>query len=71
MKIVHFIEENTVVLCQLLNQLPSENDAIKIKGRKGKVLTVKNVENHILQVYVSLEKRVKNQPLTNDKKKRR
>ena len=70
MAIVHFVEENTVVLCQLLNQVPSENDAIKIKGRKGTVLSVKNTDEFV-QVNVVLEKKVKNQALANDKKKKR
>ncbi|HZH60785.1 MAG TPA: hypothetical protein VEY70_14670 [Metabacillus sp.] len=70
MSIVHFVEENTVVLCQLLDQIPSENDPVKIKGRKGKVISVKKMED-LVQVHVFLEKKVKNQPLSNDKKKKR
>ena len=70
MAVVHFVEENTVLLCQLLNHVPSEDDAVKIKGRKGKVISVRNIEN-LVQVNVVLEKKVKNQPLGNDKKKKR
>lgn len=70
MTVVQFVEENTVLLCQLLHSVPAENDAIKIKGRKGKVVSVKNL-NELVQVDVVLEKKVKNQPLGNDKKKKR
>ncbi|WP_175639060.1 hypothetical protein [Metabacillus schmidteae] len=70
MTVVHFLEENTVLLCQLLNQVPAENDAVKIKGRKGTVLSVKNLDD-LVQVNVILEKKLKNQPAGNDKKKKR
>ncbi len=71
MAVVHFIEENKVLLCQLLNNIPLEHDPIKIKGRKGKVISIKNTEENIVHVHVSLEKKVKNQKLVNDKKKKR
>lgn len=71
MTVVHFIEERTVVLCQLLDRIPAENDQIIIKGRKGKILSVKTTEGNIVQVHVSLEKKGKTQPLSNDKKKKR
>ena len=33
---IHFIENNTLVLSQLLRRIPSIDEDIKIKGRKGK-----------------------------------
>lgn len=70
MTVVQFIAENTVVLCQLLENIPGENDSVKIKGRKGKVLSTKTTDNHIVQVHVTLEQKVKNQPVVDKKKKR-
>ncbi|PMC36038.1 hypothetical protein CJ195_17485 [Bacillus sp. UMB0899] len=70
MTVVQFVEDNNVVLCQLLNQVPAESDAVKIKGRKGTVLSIKNLDN-LVQVNVALEKKLKNQPVGNDKKKKR
>ena len=71
MVVVHFIENNAVVLSQLREQIPSVNEDIKIKGRKGKVLDVKKVEENIIQVHVFLEKVSKVQPAAIDNKKKK
>ncbi|MBS4173026.1 hypothetical protein [Bacillus sp. FJAT-49736] len=72
MVVVHFIENNSVVLSQLRDNIPVVDENIKIKGRKGKVVSVKEDENKQVQVHVILEQVVKNQPqaLDNKKKKR-
>jgi hypothetical protein len=62
MVVVHFLEKKTIVLTQLLNQIPSVDEAIKIKGRKGKVLNVKNIEENVIHVEVMFEQVNKNQP---------
>lgn len=68
---VHFIENKTTVLSQLLNNIPSVDDNIKIKGRKGKVLSVKQIEETIFQVHVKFDPVIKNQPILKDTKKKK
>ncbi len=48
---IHFYENNTLVLSQFLKSIPSVDENIKIKGRKGKVLSVKMVDENKYQVY--------------------
>ena len=60
------------MLTQLLQQVPSADENIKIKGRKGKVVSVKEIEENRFQVQVILEEIVKKQlTLLDNKKKRR
>lgn len=70
MNVVYFVEDNSVVLSQLLENIPTENEPVKIKGRKGKVIGSRTTEDNITFVYVSLEKKLKNQPVAKEKKKR-
>lgn len=71
MFVVHFFENNTVVLTQLLRNIPSVDGNIKIKGRKGKVLSVKKMEKNIVHVYVEFEKIIKNQLPSKDSNKKK
>jgi len=72
MVVIHFIHNKNVVLTQLLQQVPSVDENIKIKGRKGKVVSVKEIEENRFQVQVILEEIVKKQlTLLDNKKKRR
>ncbi|HWO78323.1 MAG TPA: hypothetical protein VNM69_20860 [Bacillus sp. (in: firmicutes)] len=71
---VYFFENKDLVLNQLLKHVPSAGDEIKIKGRKGKVLSVATVDDNKIYVQVNLEKVTKSKaaaltPL--DKKKKR
>lgn len=68
---IHFFENNTLVLSQLLNSIPSVDEDIKIKGRKGKVLGVKQIQENIFHVHVMFEQVVKNQPISKDTKKKK
>lgn len=69
---IHYLENNTPVLSQCLERIPEVNEALKIKGRKGKVINVVQVEESKYHVHVVLEKINKNQAvLKDDKKKRR
>ena len=68
---IHFFENNTLVLSQLLNSIPSVNEDIKIKGRKGKVLSVKQIQENIFHVHVIFEQVVKNQTISKDSKKKK
>ncbi|PGT84380.1 MULTISPECIES: hypothetical protein [Bacillaceae] len=71
MPVVQFVENNTVVLTQLLEQPPSENENIKIKGRKAKVSNVKFTDDNVVYVYVIFDKVIKNNPANDPKKKKR
>ncbi|WP_121661746.1 hypothetical protein [Metabacillus litoralis] len=71
MPVVQFVENNTVVLTQLLEKPPSENENIKIKGRKGRVSTIKITDDNVVYVYVIFDKVVKNNPANDPKKKKR
>ncbi len=69
---VHFYEKNNLLLSQLLNQVPSLNSEIKIKGRKGKIVSINEVAENKFHIQVELEA-VKKQTVVSavDKKKRR
>ena len=70
MVVIHFIHNNNVVLTQLLQQVPSVDENIKIKGRKGKVVSVKEIEENKFQVQVTLEEIIKKQLTLLDNKKK-
>jgi hypothetical protein len=71
MVVVQFFENKTLVLTQLRKQVPSVDENIKIKGRKGKVLSVNKVDENKVNVQVQFEKVIKNQPILKDNKKKR
>ncbi|MGX4608497.1 hypothetical protein [Priestia megaterium] len=69
---VHFFENRKLLLSQLRENIPSTGDDLKIKGRKGTVLLVNDIDEKNVHVEVALEKVVKkNLALDNAKKKRR
>lgn len=53
---IHFFENNVRVLNQALKRIPSVEEELKIKGRKGKVISVINIEDNIYHVQVEFEK---------------
>lgn len=63
MVLVHFLEEKTVVLSQLLKNIPSIDETLKIKGKKGKVVRVIMIDENLIHVHVIFEKVTKNQPV--------
>lgn len=71
MFVVRFFENNSLVLVQLLKHVPSVDEIIKIKGRKGKVLSVKKIEENQVHVNVFFEQVSKNQPILKDTKKKK
>ncbi|MFC4322965.1 hypothetical protein [Litchfieldia salsa] len=71
MAVVHFIEERSIVLSQYLTNIPTVDENIKIKGKKGKVLSVKEVEENHFHVHVFLEPSLKIQPISKDAKKKK
>jgi hypothetical protein len=69
---IHYLEKNISVLSQCLQRIPQVNEDLKIKGRKGKVVDVIQIEDNKYHVYVVLEKINKKGPLlVDDKKKKR
>ncbi|MGM9927788.1 MAG: hypothetical protein ACI35P_07535 [Bacillus sp. (in: firmicutes)] len=73
MVVVHFIENKSVVLSQFLQHLPAVDENIKIKGRKGKVLNMKEIEANVFHVHVFFEPVIKKQalPLAKDNKRKK
>lgn len=70
MRVIYYIEKDEVVLCQLVKNVPSVGDTIKIKGCKGKVLNVSIEGNKIIAI-IQLEKQSKmRQSIVNDKRRR-
>ncbi|WP_400241487.1 hypothetical protein AB3U99_12690 [Niallia sp. JL1B1071] len=68
---VHFFENSTNVLTQLRQEIPNVDQEIKIKGRKGKVLSVNQLKEDVFQANVEFEKIVKKAALATDSKKRK
>lgn len=68
---IHFFENSANVLTQLRQEIPNVDQEIKIKGRKGKILTVTQVKKDVYQANVEFEKIVKKAALAVDPKKRR
>jgi glycine cleavage system H lipoate-binding protein len=68
---VHFIEKNNVLLTQLLNRVPTEGEELKIKGRKAKVESVKNIDDLNIHVQVTIEVVNKNKLVVDNSKKKK
>ncbi|WP_445486901.1 hypothetical protein [Niallia sp. 03133] len=71
MVVVQFFENKSLVLSQLLKQIPTVDEEIKIKGRKGKILSVKEIKENLFHVHLVFEKVVKTQPIGKDSKKKK
>jgi len=71
MYVVHFYEEKLVVLSQLRSGYPEVGEDVKIKGRKGKVLSVNQEDERIIHISVLLEKATKNKFVEDPRKKKR
>ncbi|MDR6999916.1 hypothetical protein [Neobacillus niacini] len=74
MFVVYFFENKNLLLTQLLQRVPSVGENLKIKGRKGKVSSVTNVDEQKFQVQIVLETVNKNKlaaVVDNSKKKKR
>lgn len=69
---VHFIENKNILLSQLLQNVPSVGQDLKIKGRKAKVLSVDTIDERTIHVKVIQEViKKKQQPVLDNKKKKR
>ncbi|MFA9556775.1 hypothetical protein ACERII_05695 [Evansella sp. AB-rgal1] len=54
-----FYEKNDHVLSQTRESVPEEGDGIKLKGRKGNVVSVETGEDNIVYILVDLAKKIK------------
>jgi hypothetical protein len=72
MFVVHFFENRMELLNQLRQQVPSVGEDLKIKGRKGKVVSVSAVDEKTYHVELTLESKTKTVLATDlGKKKKR
>ncbi len=68
---VHFFENKNQLLCQLLTRVPTVGEELTIKGRKGKIVSVKNVDEKHINVQIALEAVKKNTPVVDNSKKKK
>ncbi|MBU9712288.1 hypothetical protein [Evansella tamaricis] len=54
---VNFYEKRDLVLCQLRENVPEEGEGIKLKGRKGTVLSVEKVDEKTVHVLIETLKK--------------
>ncbi|MDQ0199206.1 hypothetical protein [Neobacillus ginsengisoli] len=73
MFVVHFFENKNLLLSQLLNRVPTVGEFLTIKGRKGKVSSVKSIDEKNIHLQVIIENVNKNKQIVvdNSKKKKR
>ncbi|PKG22994.1 hypothetical protein [Niallia nealsonii] len=71
MVVIQYFENRALVTSKLVRSIPAVNEDIKLKGRKGKVLSVKEIHEKLYHIHIVFEKVVKNQPLLKDTKKKR
>ncbi|MGG2054490.1 hypothetical protein ABFY48_08815 [Lysinibacillus pakistanensis] len=71
MFVAHFYEGKISVLSQLLVNLPTVEENIKIKGRKAKIIEVNQIDNNNYQVRIVFEIIPKKQPIKELGKKKR
>lgn len=60
---IHFYENNSRVLTQALRNIPAVDETIKIKGKKGKVINITEIEGNVIHVHVEFEKPVVKNPV--------
>jgi hypothetical protein len=71
MYIVYFLENKNVLLNQLRKTVPAEGEALTIKGRKGKVTSVTNVDEKTIYVQMVMDAVNKNKPAADFSKKKK
>lgn len=59
MFVVHFYEQKNEMLNQLLKRVPVVGEDLRIKGRKGKVASVTEIDEKTYHVQVILEAKAK------------
>lgn len=68
---VYFFENKNPLLSQLLKRVPAVDEALTIKGRKGKVSSVTNIDEKNIHVQVILETVNKSKVIVDNSKKKK
>lgn len=68
---VHFFENKNLLLNQARNNVPVVGDVVTIKGRKGKVTSITNIDDIKVYIELELENLIKTKQVTNDSKKKK
>ncbi|CAM5180394.1 Preprotein translocase subunit SecA OS=Ureibacillus acetophenoni OX=614649 GN=SAMN05877842_103225 PE=4 SV=1 [Ureibacillus acetophenoni] len=68
---VTFFENRSLIMSKLTTTLPTENENINLKGRKGTVLSVEKLDDKHINVHVALEKVIKKSAVLEPNKKRK
>ena len=71
MVVVHFFENKSIVLTQLRSDIPAVDENIKIKGRKGIIISVKKLEENTAHAQIVFEKVKQTQQIQRDSKKKK
>ncbi|MEH7223475.1 hypothetical protein V7112_06615 [Bacillus sp. JJ1566] len=71
MYVVHYFENKNLLLTQLVQNVPSVDEVVKIKGRKGKVTKITDIDERNVHVQIELERIVKKKAVDDSKKRRR
>lgn len=71
MFVVHFFDNKKLLLSQLRENIPSIGENLKIKGQKGKVSRVTNMDEKHVHVQLEIEKVVVKSKFAVDPKKKR
>lgn len=53
---IHFYENKTYILNLARRSVPSVGEEVKIKGRKGKVISILEIKDNVYHVFVEFEK---------------
>ena len=68
---VTFYENRLLIMSKLTSIIPSENEIMNLKGRKGTVVQVEKLDEKNVHVHVVLEKVVKKSAILEPNKKRK
>jgi len=71
MFVVYFFDNKNLLLSQLLKSVPAVGEDLTIKGRKGKVSSVNNIDEKNVHVQITLESVKKITPLVDNSKKKK
>lgn len=68
---IQYYENNSLFLSQLVHQVPSVDENIKVKGKKAKVIRVDEVNKNLTHVHIVVEKIVKKTLLSKESQKKK
>lgn len=67
---VTFYENKSLVMSQLLKRIPTVDEEIKLKGKKGKVVSVDHINESNVHIHLIFEKVKKQVPTEREKKRK-